>query len=162
MRTAFDVNSDGDLDIFVMPNGILPTRGTEESAGLDLYADLTDNDGTVAPYLSIKPGSPVAISSGVVIDLPKGCVGILDIRSSLGKHGLDLACRTIDADYRGVISLIIKNDSNKEYVIRHGDKIAQIILLPCAAGYKPKKLADRASLSVTKRGEKGFGSTGST
>lgn len=162
MRTTFDMTSDGDLDVFVMPNGTLPTRGTEESAGLDLYADLTNNDGTVSPFITIKPGSPVAISSGVAIDFPKGCVGFLDIRSSLGKHGLDLACRTIDADYRGVISLIIKNDSNKEYVIRHGDKIAQIILLPCAVGYKPRKLVDRSSLSVTKRGERGFGSTGST
>jgi dUTP pyrophosphatase len=162
MRFAFDVNSDGDLDIYVTPNGILPTRGTEESAGLDLYADLTNNDGTVTPYITVKPGFPVAISSGVVIDFPKGCVGFLDIRSSLGKHGLDLACRTIDADYRGIISLIVKNDGNKDYVIRHGDKIAQIILLPCAVGYKPKKLADRASLSTTKRGERGFGSTGST
>lgn len=130
----------------------LPTRGSREAAGLDLYADL------MGP-MSILPGETKNISSGIAVEIPEGYFGGVFCRSGLAtKRGLRLpnCVGIIDSDYRGPIGVALHNDSYERRVVLPGERVAQLIILP----YPEIKLVDVAALSTTERGEKGFGSTG--
>jgi dUTP pyrophosphatase len=129
---------------------ITPTRGTKGSAGLDLYAD-TD--------MLVTSGACVTVGTGIAVEIPARHVGLLFIRSSLGRAGITLAnsVGVIDADFRGQIQLLLTYTAgNGGQFIRRGDKIAQLVIMP----YLPVELIEADALSDTDRGQGGFGSTG--
>lgn len=130
---------------------IIPTYGTNDSAGADLYALLDDN-------LEIKPGETILIGTGLAMEIPKGYVGLIYARSSLGtKKGLAPANKVgvIDADYRGEIKIPLFNQSKETQTITPGERIAQIIFTP----YLKVNFQEVDSLDETIRGQGGFGST---
>ena len=130
---------------------ILPTYGTTDSAGADLYA-LLDND------LSIKPHETIMISTGLSMAIPKNYVGLIYARSSLGcKKGLAPANKVgvIDADYRGEIKIALYNQSNEMQTISPNERIAQIVITP----FMQVNFQETDELDETDRGSGGFGST---
>lgn len=131
---------------------VIPTYGSEFSAGADLYA-LSDADVVIAP------GETVMIHTGIALEIPKGYGGFVFARSGLAsKKGLAPANKVgvIDADYRGEIMVALHNHSQKEQTVGAGERIAQLVIIPClAAEFSPVD-----DLHDTARGEGGFGSTG--
>ena len=130
---------------------IIPTYGTEYSAGADLYA-LLDED------LEIKPGETVMIGTGLAMAIPNGYVGLIYARSSLGsKKGLAPANKVgvIDSDYRGEIKVPLFNQSKETQIIAKNERIAQIIFTP----YLKVNFQETNELDDTNRGTGGFGST---
>ena len=130
---------------------IIPTYGTEYSAGADLYA-LLDED------LEIKPGETVMIGTGLAMAIPNGYAGLIYARSSLGsKKGLALANKVgvIDSDYRGEIKVPLFNQSKETQIIAKNERIAQIIFTP----YLKVNFQETNELDDTTRGTGGFGST---
>lgn len=135
------------------PTAQMPTQGSEQAAGFDVYADLENSS-----YISLAPGEYRKISTGIAIALPEGTFGALYPRSGMAtKKGLILANGTgiIDADYRGPLLVAIKNTSNELQVINHGDRIAQLVVQP----YVSVKFNQVKSIGTTARGDGGFGST---
>lgn len=134
------------------PKAILPTYGSAEAAGADLYACLD------AP-VTVQPGETVWIPTGLALEVPKGCAGLVYARSSLGvKRGLAPANKVgvIDSDYRGQIHVVLLNHGKMEQTIRHGERIAQFLITPVLTpAYEEAK-----ELTDTGRGAGGFGSTG--
>lgn len=132
-------------------NAIIPTYGTVDSAGADLYALLDDD-------LIIKPQETAVISTGLSMAIPKGYVGLIYARSSLGtKKGLAPANKVgvIDADYRGEIKVVLFNQSNQEQTISPKERIAQIVITP----FLQVQFEETDKLDDTERGTGGFGST---
>ena len=130
---------------------IIPTYGTIDSAGADLYA-LLDED------MIIEPGETKIIPTGLSMAIPTGYVGLIYARSSLGtKKGLAPANKVgvIDADYRGEIKVVLYNQSKEKQTISPNERIAQIVITP----YLQVKFEEVDNLSDTERGEGGFGST---
>jgi len=130
---------------------IIPTYGTVDSAGADLYA-LLDND------LAIKPNEMKMISTGLSMAIPTGYVGLIFARSSLGtKKGLAPANKVgvIDADYRGEVKVPLFNHSKEIQTISPNERIAQIIFMP----YLKANFEECDNLNDTNRGTGGFGST---
>ncbi len=135
----------------------LPTRGSEQAAGYDLYACFSDEFGS--ERLVIQPNETVKIDTGLQMELPDGYFGGIFARSGLAiKQGLrpSNCCGVIDSDFRGNIIVAIHNDSDYEQRIYDGDRIAQLILLP----YQTMEFEEVNELSDTDRGSGGFGSTG--
>ena len=131
----------------------IPTRGSDQAAGYDLYAQ------TVFVTQNIKAGETAKIGTGVAMEIPDGYFGAVVARSGLAtKKGLRLAncLGVIDSDYRGEIFVPLHNDSNKTQTIVNGDRIAQLIILP----YGTADFEEVDELSGTVRGEGGFASTG--
>lgn len=138
------------------PNAIVPTRGSEYAAGYDLYA-LIGEDGKGS--VSIPDHSTVKIGTGLSFALPDGYFGGIFARSGLAtKQGLRPSnCVGIcDSDYRGEYIVALYNDSNEERIVKSGDRIAQLILIP----YGTMAFEEVEELGTTDRGEGGFGSTG--
>jgi dUTP pyrophosphatase len=136
----------------IRENAILPTYGSPEAAGADLYACLD------AP-VTIEAGKTVFIPTGLAMEVTKGCAGLIYARSSLGaKRGLAPANKVgvIDSDYRGEISVALHNHGSQPQEINPGDRIAQLLITPVLT--PPYQEADE--LSDTHRGTGGFGSTG--
>ena len=134
-------------------NAILPTRGSEKAAGIDLYACID------TPYQEIYPNHTVMIPTGIACDFPEGYFGAMAIRSSVGaKRHLVLANQlgVLDEDYKGEIMMAITNLSPNVQIIEPGERLAQMILLP----YVSYNIVETDTLSETERGEGGFGSTG--
>ena len=127
-----------------------PVYSSEGAAGLDLFAT---KDYGILPYKS------TAIGTGVGFIIPTGWVGLLTGRSGLAfRKGIEGRLGIIDSDYRGEVQALLWNMTGADYMVRKGDKIAQIVFVPCYHGaieYISKDQADE-----TLRGEKGFGSTG--
>lgn len=129
----------------------IPTYGTVDSAGADLYAVLNEE-------ISVNPGETIIISTGLAMAIPKGYVGLIYARSSLGtKKGLAPANKVgvIDSDYRGEIKVVLYNQSNNIQVISPQERIAQIVITP----YIQVNFEETDELNETERGEGGFGST---
>lgn len=129
---------------------IIPTRGSEESAGLDLYA--TDELVMIEPYRTEK------IHTGVAMEIPNGYFGGIYARSGLAtKYGIRPSNCTgvIDSDFRNEIIVALYNDSPVRKMIKEGDRVAQIIIQP----YEDVSLEVVDELSETSR-TGGFGSTG--
>jgi len=127
--------------------GVEPTRGTPGSAGGDLISK---------HYRTIYPGGTAKISTGTKVAIPRGYVGLVFARSSLfEKRGLKLvnSVGVIDSDYRSEIILHVENDSGRRSNVEAGDRLAQIVVVPC---YMDAFV--EADLDETGRG--GFGSTG--
>ena len=133
-------------------NAMIPTYGSPEAAGADLYACL---DKTV----TILPGETVFIPTGIAMEVPKGWAGLVFARSSLGaKRGLAPANKVgvIDSDYRGEFFVALHNHGKQPQEIHHGERIAQLLIIPA---FTPGFL-EVSELSTTQRGSGGFGSTG--
>ena len=132
---------------------ILPTKGSEQSAGWDLYAAILNKE------IAILPGQTAKIGTGLSIELPIGTFGAVFARSGLAtKQGLRPAnCVGVcDSDYRGEYIVALHNDSNKIRIVRNGDRIAQLVIIP----YVICDYEEVIELTETERGEGGFGSTG--
>ena len=134
------------------PKAILPTYGSVEAAGADLYACLEEG-------VTIQPGETVFIPTGIALEVPKGCAGLVYARSSMGaKRGLAPANKVgvIDSDYRGEYIVALHNDSSSDMTVSHGDRIAQLVVMP----YLSVEFNETDELDSTARGTGGFGSTG--
>lgn len=134
------------------PNAILPTYGSAEAAGADLYACLESE-------VTILPGETMWISTGIALEVPKGCAGLIYARSSLGvKRGLAPANKVgvIDSDYRGEIRVVLLNHSKEPQVVQPGERIAQLVITPVLT----PEYVFAEELTDTSRGTGGFGSTG--
>ena len=134
----------------------LPTRATPGSAGFDLRAAL-DGD------LVLAPGQREAVPTGLAMAIPPGFEGQVRPRSGLAlKHGITLINTpgTVDSDYRGELRIPLWNSSDTTYVVRRGDRVAQLIIAPVVAA-ELEWVSDLAELDPTQRGSRGFGSTGS-
>ena len=130
----------------------LPAYATQQSAGMDLMAAVEED-------VVIKKGERKLIPTGVAIALPEGYEAQIRPRSGLAfKHGITVLNTpgTIDADYRGEIGVILINLGEEEFVVTRGMRVAQMII----ASYVHANFTVVEDLSVTKRGEGGFGSTG--
>lgn len=131
---------------------IIPTYGSIDAAGADLYANIINNE-------TILPHETKFIKTGIAISIPKGLVGLLFARSGLAsKRGLAPANKVgvIDSDYRGEIIVTLHNHSDIEQVIEPNERIAQIVFIPYIKGNF--NIVD--NLDDTIRGDGGFGSTG--
>ncbi len=133
-------------------NAILPRYATAHAAGMDLAACLN------AP-VEIEPFTTALVPTGLAIELQQGFEAQLRPRSGLAlKHLISLpnTPATIDADYRGEVKVILVNYGKKPFLVRHGDRIAQMVV----ARYEHVNLEEVSVLSETERGEGGFGHTG--
>ena len=131
---------------------MIPTYGSEYSAGADLYACID------AP-LTIGAGETKLVHTGIAMEIPVGYVGLIYARSGLAtKRGLAPANKVgvIDSDYRGEIMVGLYNQSGAEQTVEQGERIAQIVLTP----YLKAEFSAAEELSDTDRGTGGFGSTG--
>ena len=135
------------LKIVLDKNAIMPTRAHETDAGLDLYA---------TKRAIIKPGGSKVFDTGVHIELPAGTVGMIKSKSGLNvKHGL-ISEGVIDVSYTGSIRVKLYNLSTEPYIVRKGDKISQLVIMPIFT--TELELVDK--LTPSERGDNGFGSTG--
>ena len=133
-------------------NAIIPTYGTEYSAGADLYALLESK-------IEIKPHETVFVHTGISVEIPEGYCGLVFARSSMGaKRGLAPANKVgvIDADYRGEIMVTLHNHSEITSTVEPGERIAQLAIVP----FLKAEFDVTDELSDTVRGAGGFGSTG--
>ena len=133
-------------------NNPLPAYETSGSAGMDVRAFLNEE-------VVLKPLERKLIATGLFIELPDGYEAQIRPRSGLAfKHGISLpnSPATIDSDYRGEIKVALINLSNEDFLIKNGDRIAQMII----ARFEKAELISVEELNETKRGEGGFGSTG--
>ena len=138
---------------FLDPGAKLPSYGSDCSAGADLYACMNE-------VVSIAPGDAFLIHTGIALEIPEGCAGLIFARSGLAaKKGLAPSNKVgvIDSDYRGEIMVSLFNHSKEIQTVEPGERIAQLVITPyITAGWNVvDELAD------TQRGEGGFGSTGS-
>lgn len=141
------------LKIVNTSNNALPAYETPNSAGMDLRAYLPDGE------IVIKPMERVLVPTGLFMEIPVGYEGQVRPRSGLAiKSGISVlnSPGTIDADYRGEVKVILINLSNADFVIKSGDRIAQLIIAKC----EQTEIVEVESLSETERGAGGFGHTG--
>lgn len=130
----------------------MPTYGSAEAAGADLYACLEQE-------VTIAPGETVMIPTGVAMELPVGLVGLIYARSGLAtKRGLAPANKVgvIDSDYRGELLVSLHNHGAVAQTVAHGERVAQLVIAP----YVTAQFEVTDTLSDTARGAGGFGSTG--
>ena len=131
---------------------ILPTYGSAEAAGADLYACLD------AP-VTVQPGETAWIPTGIALEVPKGCAGLVYARSGLGvKRGLAPANKVgvIDSDYRGEVMVALHNHGTEVQTVCHGERVAQLLVTAVLA----PAFEETDELDETVRGDGGFGSTG--
>lgn len=134
------------------PNAKLPTYGSCEAAGADLYACLEQ-------AVTIEPGEIFWVPTGIALEVPKGCAGLVYARSSMGaKRGLAPANKVgvIDSDYRGEIRVVLLNHSKQPQILEPGERVAQFVITPVLQ----PMYEEVEELTDTDRGAGGFGSTG--
>jgi len=130
----------------------LPSYQTALAAGADIYANNLET-------ISIQPFERVLVPTGLIIELPEGFEAQIRPRSGLAlKHGITVlnSPGTIDADYRGEVKVLLINLSQTEFIINHGDRIAQMVIAKCEQATWQTEI----ELSTTSRGEGGYGHTG--
>ncbi len=131
---------------------VVPTYGSEFSAGADLYA-CEESD------VSIAPGETVLVHTGLSFEIPEGFGGFIYARSGLAtKKGLAPANKVgvIDADYRGEVMVSLHNHSGVTQTVSPGERVAQLVIAP----FLKAEFVEAVELSDTVRGTGGFGSTG--
>lgn len=154
------------------PSAILPTRATYGSAGLDLHAgfdeaayESAEQRGLVVHWdlgpcgIVLPPGERLLVRTGWAVAIGRGFEGQVRPRSGLAwRHGVTVlnAPGTIDSDYRGPLGVLLVNLGQSDFVIRQGDRIAQLVIAPVAM----VDVREVEALPETERGEGGFGSTG--
>ena len=127
-----------------------PVRKTDGAAGFDLCYD--GEATTVRPQIE-----PRILPTGVILEIEKGSYGQIAPRSGLAiEYGVIILGGIIDSDYRGEVKVVLKNTGGKDWLVQPGDRIAQLLILPC---YQDE-LTVVDSVNSTDRGEGGFGSTG--
>ena len=134
------------------PRAIIPTYGTEFSAGADIYALLDEP-------ITINPGETKMIHTGLALAIPEGLVGLNFARSGMAaKRGLAPANKVgvIDSDYRGEVMVALHNHGDVPQTIENGERVAQMVFVP----YYTAEFELKDELSETLRGDGGFGSTG--
>ena len=134
------------------PNAILPTYGSVEAAGADIYACLDQP-------VTVEPGQTAWIPAGFAMEVPQGCAGLVYARSGLAcKKGLAPANKVgvIDSDYRGPVTVVLYNHGSEPQTVVHGDRIAQMVITPVLT----PAYEEADELTNTGRGQGGFGSTG--
>lgn len=134
----------------------LPAYETAGAAGADLKANLSDRVERL-----LEPGARMLVPTGLKMAIPHGFEVQIRGRSGLAlKHGIGLVngIGTIDSDYRGEVGVILVNHGDATFVIRHGDRIAQMVIAPVVQA----RFRTVETLDDTARGEGGFGSTGVT
>lgn len=130
----------------------LPQYMTPGASGLDIYAAVDDE-------VIIPPGKICLVPTGLSIAIPEGYEAQIRPRSGLAlKHGITLLNTpgTIDADYRGEIKVIVINLGDKEYILKRGERIAQMVF----SRVEKVELEETDDLEITERGSGGFGHTG--
>ena len=133
-------------------NAFMPTYGSAEAAGADLYACLTEP-------VTINPGESMFVPTGLAMEIPKGYAGLIYARSGLAcKRGLAPANKVgvVDSDYRGEFMIVLHNHGAVPQVIEHGERIAQLVVTPV---FTPGFI-EVEDLTETQRAAGGFGSTG--
>lgn len=136
----------------IKSNAILPTYGSSEAAGADLYACLD------VP-VTIMPNESYFVPTGIAMELPRGYAGLIYARSGLAcKRGLAPANKVgvVDSDYRGEFMIVLHNHGREPQTIYNGDRIAQLVITPV---FTPG-FVETDELSDTLRSGGGFGSTG--
>ncbi len=131
---------------------ILPTFGSAQAAGADLYACLEED-------MTIQPGQTAFVPTGLAMELPRGFAGLIYARSGLAcKRGLAPANKVgvVDSDYRGEFIVALHNHGTLPQTIHHGERIAQLVVTPVLI----PEYIEVENLSETSRGIGGFGSTG--
>lgn len=130
----------------------MPTYGSAEAAGADLYACLSEP-------VTINPGESVFVPTGLAMELPRGYAGLIYARSGLAcKRGLAPANKVgvVDSDYRGEFMIVLHNHGAVPQTIEHGERIAQLVITPVfTPGFQEVE-----DLTATERAGGGFGSTG--
>ena len=145
------------VDVQQLPHGrglALPAYQTAHAAGLDLLAAVPED----APMM-LAPGKYATIPTGLTIALPHGYEAQVRPRSGLAaRHGVTIlnSPGTVDADYRGEIGVLLINHGDTPFLVRRGERIAQLVI----AAVVRAEFTLVASLSATERGGGGFGSTG--
>ncbi|MBU0504671.1 MAG: dUTP diphosphatase [bacterium] len=130
----------------------LPHYASPHSSGMDLRADVTED-------ILLKAGERTLIPTGLSVEFEDGCELQIRPRSGLAiKHGISMVNTpgTIDADYRGEIKVIVINHGTEDFVIKRGDRIAQMVMMPIIRA----EIIEVDVVNETDRGEGGFGSTG--
>ena len=130
----------------------LPARMSKMAAGMDLYANVKES-------VTIKRGERMRIPTGICIALPYGYEAQMRPRSGLAlKHGITMlnSPGTIDADYRGELTALLINLGEADYVVRRGDRVAQLVLAKVEMGV----FEEADELPESDRGTSGFGSSG--
>ena len=130
----------------------LPEYATDQSAGVDLRANLTES-------ILLKPLERTLVKTGLFMELPKGYEAQVRPRSGLAyKKGVTVlnSPGTIDADYRGEIGVILVNLSSEDFLIENGERIAQMVI----AEHEQAEWLEAEILESSERGKGGFGSTG--
>ncbi|XP_045504115.1 deoxyuridine 5'-triphosphate nucleotidohydrolase [Colias croceus] len=129
-------------------NAFPPVKGSEKAAGYDLKS--------AYDYIVPARGKEL-VKTDLQIELPSECYGRVAPRSGLAvKNFIDVGAGVIDEDYRGNVGVVLFNHSDQDFLVKKGDRIAQLI---CERIYYPK-LEEVGVLSETNRGDGGFGSTG--
>lgn len=134
------------------PGAKLPTYGTAGAAGADLYACLEED-------AVILPGQTRFLPTGIALEVPQGCAGLVYARSGLAcKRGLAPANKVgvVDSDYRGEILVALHNHGDQPQIICDGERVAQLLITPVLT----PDYTWVEELSSTQRDDKGFGSTG--
>lgn len=129
-----------------------PSYQSLEAAGADIEAELESD-------IVIKPLQRVVIPTGIYLEIPIGYEAQVRPRSGLAaKHGITVLNTpgTIDSDYRGEVKIILINLSDEDYIVKNGDRIAQMVIAPVIQGDFVKE----HNLNGSHRGNGGFGSTG--
>lgn len=135
------------MKIFVEPGAHIPIRAHDDDAGLDLYAK---EGGWIFPF------SRRAFDTGTHVAIPRGWVGMLTSKSGMMLNKGITSRGTIDSGYTGTIRAVLFNHSWRFVKIKPGQKVTQLVLIPCAT----PKLKFVLGLEETERGAGGFGSTG--
>lgn len=128
-------------------NPKLPTKENPADAGIDIFTNET---------YTLKPGEVHMFSTGISVEFPKGYVALLWDRSGLGSKGIHRLAGVIDSGYRGEWKVVLLNTTKKPYKIVAGDKIIQCVMQK----YEPVKITEAKKLATSKRGKRGFGSSG--
>jgi dUTP pyrophosphatase len=141
-----------DIKIINKSNNPTPTYSTEQSAGVDLRANILEP-------IVLNPGERKLIPTGLHLELPDGYEAQVRPRSGLAiKHGITVlnSPGTVDADYRGDVGVILINMGQEPFTINHGERIAQMVI----AQYTQVHFEETNELNDSKRGTGGFGSSG--
>ena len=130
----------------------LPTYGSAEAAGADLYACLEAS-------VTVEPGKTAFIPTGISLEVPKGCAGLIYARSGMAcKRGLAPANKVgvVDSDYRGEVLVALHNHGSLPQTVENGERIAQFVITPVLT----PAYVEAEELTDTRRSGGGFGSTG--
>lgn len=134
------------LSVMLCGGGQMPTRGTEQSAGWDLYSPISR---------SIDPLSRTLLSLGIKTAFTAGFVGLILDRSGMGNKGITRFAGVIDSDFRGEWGVILYNSTHESFRIAAGDRVAQVVFLEL-----PSVISEQVFELPASERDGGFGSTG--